>query len=209
MPSMATARRAISSKLLQKFNLPLQSISAARSFNTNIQRPDMDVERSIDIDRRSDQSAITPRRESPPGFFSDVFDPFFPTTTLTQLFNLMDQMLDNPFMAASRGIGSCPRRCFDVKEDENALYLRIDMPGFGKEDVKVLVEQNTLIIKGESKDSEDDDTPRRYSSRIDLPPKLYKLDEIKAEMKNGVLKIVIPKVKEEERKDVKQVNVDS
>lgn len=102
------------------------------------------------------------------------------------------------------------RRGWDVKEDDSVLILRLDMPGLGREDVKVLVEQNTLTIKGEGeKESEsEEESGRRYSSRLDLPPNLYKLGEIKAEMKNGVLKVVVPKVKEEERKDVFQVNIE-
>ncbi|KHG00258.1 Heat shock 22 kDa, mitochondrial [Gossypium arboreum] len=73
---------------------------------------------------------------------------------------------------------------------------------------------NTLIIRGEGgKDWEDEEEEEeggriRYSSRLDLPPTMYKVDEIKAEMKNGVLKVVVPKVKEEERKDVYQVTVE-
>ncbi|KZV51902.1 heat shock 22 kDa protein, mitochondrial [Dorcoceras hygrometricum] len=83
------------------------------------------------------------------------------------------------------------------------------MPGLSKEEVKVSVEQSTLIIKGEAKkESEDEETVQRYSSRIDLPEKLYKTNEIKAEMKNGVLKIFLPKIKEEERNDVISVNVE-
>lgn len=96
-----------------------------------------------------------------------------------------------------------------MKEDNDALFLRMDMPGLGKEDVKVSVEQNTLIIKGEGEEeSEDEESRRRYSSRLDLPQNLYKLGEIKAEMKNGVLRVVVPKAKEEERKDVFQVNIE-
>lgn len=97
-----------------------------------------------------------------------------------------------------------------MREDENGLLLRMDMPGLGKEDVKVAVEQNTLIVKGEGgKESENEEEGgRRYSSRLDIPPKLYKLDSIKAEMKNGVLMIKIPKVKEEEREDVFQVKIE-
>nr|XP_017221576.1 PREDICTED: heat shock 22 kDa protein, mitochondrial-like [Daucus carota subsp. sativus] len=49
---------------------------------------------------------------------------------------------------------------------------------------------------------------RRYSSRIELPQNVYKVDEIKAEMTNGVLKVRVPKVKEEERKDVFQVKIE-
>ena len=138
-----------------------------------------------------------------------MFDPFSPTRSLSQLLNTMDQYMENPFLSASGGMGGGLRRSWDAKETEDALNLRIDMPGLGKEDVKVSVEQNTLVIKGESaKESEDEDTAGRYTSRIHLPEKIYKTDQIKAEMKNGVLKVVVPKIKEEERSDVIQVEID-
>ena len=121
----------------------------------------------------------------------------------------MDQFMENPYLAASRGIGAVgTRRGWDVKETDDALLLRMDMPGLDKEDVKVSVEQNTLTVKGEGKDSEDEDGGRRFSTRLDLPPTIYELDSIKAEMKNGVLKLVVPKVKEEEKKNVFEVKVD-
>ena len=140
----------------------------------------------------------------------DVFDPFSPTRSLSQVLNLMDQFVDNPFLSASRGMGAGGlRRGWDAKETEDALLLRVDMPGLGKEDVKVSVEQNTLIIKGEGgKEEGEEESGRRYSSRIDLPEKLYNVDQIKAEMKNGVLKVVVPKMREEDRSDVRQVNVE-
>ncbi|KAE8657191.1 Heat shock 22 kDa protein [Hibiscus syriacus] len=65
---------------------------------------------------------------------------------------------------------------------------------------KVSVEQHTLVIK-------DEETDGRYTSRIHLPEKVYKTDHIKAEMKNGVLKVVVPKIKEEEKNDVIQVQI--
>lgn len=106
---------------------------------------------------------------------------------------------------ASTGV----RRGWDARETEDALHLRVDMPGLGKEDVKISVEQNTLIIKGEgAKEGDEEESARRYTSRIDLPDKLYKIDQIRAEMKNGVLKVVVPKMKEEERKDVISVKVE-
>nr|AFV46381.1 ACD-ScHsp26-like protein [Tamarix hispida] len=126
--------------------------------------------------------------------------------------NLMDQMVDNPFLSSPRGLGSAVggiRRGWDAREDENALYLKMDMPGLGKEHVKVSVEENTLVIKGQGeKETEEEESRRRYSTRVDLTPNLFKTDGIKAEMKNGVLKVVVPKVKEEERKDVFQVQID-
>lgn len=118
--------------------------------------------------------------------------------------------MDNPFLSASRGMGAGNYRNWDVKESDDALHLRMDMPGLSKEDVKVTMEQNTLIIRGEGdkESAEGEEGGRRYSSRIDLPEKLYRTDQIKAEMKNGVLKVVVPKVKEEERTDVFQVTVE-
>ncbi|XP_044506928.1 heat shock 22 kDa protein, mitochondrial-like [Mangifera indica] len=117
----------------------------------------------------------------------------------------MDQMTENPFFAGTQG---GIRRGWDAEENENALILRIYMPGLGKEDVKVSVEQNTLVIKGERAKEVDDEESVRYTSRMDLPEKKYKTNEIKAEMKNGVLKVAVPRVKEEERIDVFHVNVE-
>jgi len=214
MASSLFLRKATASSLVGKLIDPIRSASAvpsvARSFNTNAEMTTFDDgDRSVDVDRRSDQDRSVSRRgDSVPGFFSDVLDPFAPRS-LSQVLNLMDQLIDQPFMGASRGLGAGTRRGLDVKEDNEALYLRMDMPGLDKEYVKVYVEQNTLVIRGEAeKESEDEEYGRRYSSRIDLPPNLYKLDEIQAEMKNGVLKIRVPKVKEEERKDVFQVQIE-
>ncbi|KAL1805951.1 hypothetical protein ACET3Z_029019 [Daucus carota] len=118
-----------------------------------------------------------------------------------QVLNFMDQITDRGFGAVSG------RRGWDVKEDNEALKLRMDMPGIDKDKVKISVEQNVLIIRGEEDESEGEDG-RRYSSRIELPQNVYKVDEIKAEMTNGVLKVRVPKVKEEERKDVFQVKIE-
>ncbi|KAK3434591.1 hypothetical protein EUGRSUZ_D02073 [Eucalyptus grandis] len=204
------AAAAASSGVLSRLTNPVRAASVAphapRSFNTSSQMRRYDEDDSdVDVERRSDR-AVSRRREP------DVFDPFSPTRSLSQVLNLMDQFMESPFLAASRGMGAAgSRRGWDVKEDDSALYLRMDMPGLSREDVKVSVEQNTLTIKGEGEkesEEEEEESGRRYSSRLDLPPNLYKLGEIKAEMKNGVLKVVVPKVKEEERKDVFQVKIE-
>ncbi|KAF3448346.1 hypothetical protein FNV43_RR09059 [Rhamnella rubrinervis] len=198
--------------LLSKLLRPVCSASVApsvsRSFSINSQVADyQDTDGSVDVGRRSDESLSRRGGDQVPGFFTDVFDPFSPTRSLSQVLNMMDQFMANPFMG---GVGSGARRGWDVKEDENGLYLRMDMPGLGKEDVKVWVEQNTLIIKGEAGNvsEEEEENKRRFSTRLDLPPNVYKADSIKAEMKNGVLKVLVPKVKAEERKDVLQVKVE-
>ncbi|XP_004506342.1 heat shock 22 kDa protein, mitochondrial isoform X1 [Cicer arietinum] len=208
MASSLTLKRFLSSALLSKSLLRPVASSASRSFNTNAVSQ-YDDERNVDVDRRSDRSFPHIRRDDL--FSGNVFDTFSPTRSLSQVLNMMDQLTDNPFLSASRGIGAGGvRRGWDAKETEDALLLRLDMPGLGKEDVKISVEQNTLTIKGKSakESDEEEESVRRFSSRIDLPEKLYKIDNIKAEMKNGVLKVTVPKIKEEERNDVINVNVE-
>ncbi|XP_023538938.1 small heat shock protein, chloroplastic-like isoform X2 [Cucurbita pepo subsp. pepo] len=211
MASSIALRRLSASSAAKLFS-PVRSASVlpsvGRFFNTNAQIASYDDEdRSVDLDSRRSGS-LSRYRDRFPGF-ADVFDHFSPNRSLSQVMNLMDQFMEDPILAASRGVGAGSRRGWDVREDDDALYLRMDMPGLSKEDVKVSVEQNTLIIKGEAaKESEDEADRRRFSSRLDLPDNLYQLDSIKAEMKNGVLKLSVPKVKEEERKAVKHVTVE-
>ncbi|KAK1604918.1 hypothetical protein QYE76_028591 [Lolium multiflorum] len=145
-----------------------------------------------------------------PSFFSqDVLDRFGAPTSLGRLLALME--------GASSGLSSASAsspRCGGwsvAKEDEEAVYLKVVMPELGKEHVKVWAEQNSVMIKGEGeKDpwADEDDAVPRYSRRIEMPADAFKMDEIKAEMKNGVLRVTVPKVKDEERKDVFQVKVE-
>lgn len=109
--------------------------------------------------------------------------------------------MEGPVVESARGMGAVSRRGWNVKSGRDALFVRMDMPGLGTEDVKVSVEQNTLIIIGQGgKESENDESGRKCTSRIDLSTQVYKLDEIKVETKNGVLKVWVPKGKKMIRK---------
>ncbi|KAK9144394.1 hypothetical protein Sjap_004297 [Stephania japonica] len=214
--SIALKRASATANLLRSVRRPL----SGRLFNTNAQLRHYDEGSDrdgteIDHPRRGGYapsliSGSSGTHYSIWNFRFDVFDPFNSTRSLL---NMVDQLMEmsNPNSSSGRVIGGVMRRGWDAREDDKGLYLRVDMPGLGKENVKVSVEENTLTIRGEGeKESEEDQESgiRRYSSRINLPPKLFKLDQIKAEIKNGVLKVVVPKAKEEERKDVLHVNVE-
>ncbi|KAF6147414.1 hypothetical protein GIB67_016771 [Kingdonia uniflora] len=62
---------------------------------------------------------------------------------------------------------STARRGWDVKENEDRLNFQIDMPGLGKEYVKVSVEKNKLIIKVKMRRSRR--TSRREERKLILP----------------------------------------
>lgn len=88
------------------------------------------------------------------------------------------------------------RAPWDVMEDEKEFKMRFDMPGLSKDNVKVSVEDDVLVIKGKHKEEAGDNAKRSYCSydtRIQLPENCD-MDQIKAEIKNGVVYISIPNV---------------
>lgn len=108
-----------------------------------------------------------------------------------------------------------------VTEKEDHYKLRYDMPGIPKEDVKITIGDGVLTIKGEHKeekeekgDFDDDDDDGYWSSSSSygyynasmVLPDDAKADEIKAELKDGVLTVTIPRT-DKPKKDVKQVTV--
>ena len=91
----------------------------------------------------------------------------------------------------------------DISEDDQALKVKVDLPGIKPEDVEISVSDDRLTIKGERKEETEDDNKetkvhrieRRYGSfyrSIALPPGT-KADEVVAEADNGVITIHLPK----------------
>ncbi|KAE9467780.1 hypothetical protein C3L33_00338, partial [Rhododendron williamsianum] len=101
------------------------------------------------------------------------------------------------------------------KEHDECYKLRYLMPGLGKEDVKITVEDGVLRIRGEHKEVDEEESDDELFSAVrygyydftDILPEDAKPDEIKAEMKDGVLTIIIPRT-ETPKKDVKEVQID-
>ncbi|CAM0901456.1 unnamed protein product [Alopecurus aequalis] len=153
-------------------------------------------------------SHVKKQSASGAGLVRDFTVPSFFSQGTKSLGGLLDLTEDGISSVAALA----PGRGWSVaKEDGEAVYLKVPMPGLGKEHVKVSADKNSVVIKGEGdKDPWDkDDAPvQRYSRRIELPADAFKMDKIKAEMKDGVLRVTVPKVKEEERKDVFHVQVE-
>ncbi|KAJ7549474.1 hypothetical protein O6H91_07G054700 [Diphasiastrum complanatum] len=131
----------------------------------------------------------------------DLWDPFAPpSSSLVQMLNLMDDFLAESSTTSSRSLSNSDRRTpWDVVEDDESFSLRIDMPGLTKEDVKVFVEDNSLVVKGErqSEEKEKDKWASRsygkYSYQVALPERIQ-TEHIKAELKDGVLYVTVPKL---------------
>lgn len=139
----------------------------------------------------------------------------FPTArTVQEMMETMERIMEDPFAMStmewpssplpSEGVGGYRRRGrtpWEIKEGEGEYKMRFDMPGMNKEDVKVWVEEKMLVVKAEKKAHMNDDDDGevwsaksygRYSSRIALPENVQ-LENIKAEVKDGVLYITMPK----------------
>jgi HSP20 family protein len=103
----------------------------------------------------------------------------------------------------------------DVYEEKDQVVVKAELPGMGKEDVNVTLADHTLTIKGEKTKKEEVKEEnyhrweRSYGSFVrvvDLPTEV-KSDDVKAEFKDGVLTVRLPKSEEVKHKQV-QVKVD-
>ncbi|XP_065875311.1 small heat shock protein, chloroplastic [Euphorbia lathyris] len=136
-----------------------------------------------------------------------LLDPWSPMRTMRQMIDTMDRIFEDTYgiTRTARGGGDQPqaqvRSPWDIIDDENEMKLRFDMPGLSKEDVKVSIEDDVLVIKGEHKKDHQESagndswSARSFSSyhtQFQLPQNSDK-SNIKAELKNGVLFISIPK----------------
>jgi HSP20 family protein len=99
----------------------------------------------------------------------------------------------------------------DIYETENELVLKADLPDINEKDLDVRVENNMLTIHGERKFEQEvkEDSylrmERTYGSfsRSFSLPNTVNTEAIKAEYKNGVLTVELPKRAESKPKQVK------
>ncbi len=95
----------------------------------------------------------------------------------------------------------------DIAETKEAFELSVQLPGVNKEDIKVELDGNLLTISGERKfnKEESDKTWRKvesfygaFSRSFTLPDNVDK-ENIKANSKDGILLISIPKKLDEKK----------
>ncbi len=88
----------------------------------------------------------------------------------------------------------------EIKHEGGNLVVVAELPGIAKEDIKVEVIEDSLVIEGEKKKMKEEKgegyyrTERAYGkfSRSIPLPNGAKTDQVKAELTNGILKVVIP-----------------
>ncbi len=117
-----------------------------------------------------------------------------------------------PFVqAAGETVGNYPANLY---ETDNNFVLELAVPGVSKDDVDISIEGRHLTVKGSYKDeSENSDEKRHYHvstfqkgefTRTITLPNQVDADNIKANIKDGVLNLNIPKV---EAARAKKINI--
>jgi HSP20 family protein len=103
----------------------------------------------------------------------------------------------------------------NIKDEDKQFLVEMSAPGFDKKDFTINVENDILTISAE-KQEEKNETKEDYSrkefsynsfERSFVLPQAVLEDDIKAEYKNGILNLVIPKKEISEKKNKKQIAV--
>ncbi|MGD9675599.1 MAG: Hsp20/alpha crystallin family protein [Candidatus Bipolaricaulia bacterium] len=99
----------------------------------------------------------------------------------------------------------------DVYEKDKSLVFETELPGAKKEDIAIRVENDQLIISGETKRSEEIDREQyfrigrqygRFQRSFPLPADLVDKGRIQAKFEDGILRVAAPlkeSIKEKEK----------
>ena len=135
---------------------------------------------------------------------------------LTDLRDEIDRLFEVPLAALGRSSqllsGWTP--ALDVYEDKDNVYVRAELPGMKKEEIDLSLHDGTLSISGERKSEDkfkDAEVYRaerffgRFQRTVTLPTPVA-ADKVKAQYKDGILTVTLPKAEEAKPKHI-DVNV--
>jgi HSP20 family protein len=141
----------------------------------------------------------------------DVFRPFEELEReMTRLQSEMSRLFggvvgSRPFLG---GVGVFPP--LNVSEDADNIFVRAELPGVSPNEIDIMVEGNTLTLRGERKLPEAEKEVSyhrrerdagRFSRSLTLPTRI-EADKVEASFKNGVLTIRLPKAAEARPKQI-------
>ena len=135
-------------------------------------------------------------------FWEDVFD------ELERMRRRINYLMRRAWTSFEEAALSFP---IDISETDEELIIRADLPGFDKSDVKIRATENTLEISAFKKEEKREKTERFFRAerrvgemrRFITLPVPVEYEKAKAEMKNGVLTIRLPKKEKKKGKEIK------
>ena len=125
---------------------------------------------------------------------------------LVNLQDELDRLFDSPWNVPARTWAPA----LDVREDKNSFIVRAELPGMKREDIDVSLHDGALVITGERQaevKEEGVDIHRqerfygKFQRALTLPAPVA-ADKVKANYKDGVLTITLPKTEEAKPKQI-------
>ena len=116
-----------------------------------------------------------------------------------QVNRLFDDLFDRQGDGGPYARGGMAAPALDVHHDDDKLEITAELPGVREEDIELTVEDGVLTLRGEKKSTRTDEergySERSYGTferRLTLPSNIEE-DACKADFKDGVLTITLPK----------------
>jgi len=143
------------------------------------------------------------------------YNPYGQMREFRKGFNLLNTMLDEIQDEKNSTFKDNFSPTVNTREGEFAYHVEVDLPGIKKEDVDIKIEDNTLLISGERKvksEVKEEDYYKvessfgTFSRSFSLPNEID-VENIRAESENGVLEVIIPKLKTAEVDKVKKIEI--
>ncbi len=126
------------------------------------------------------------------------WDPF---QTMREMLNMepLPQLLPELLRGPERMVGYVP--AFDVWETKDAIMFKADVPGLREQDIDINVTSNRLTISGKREAEQVSESDTYYCSerssgvftRTFTLPEGINADQIRADLKEGILTVTVPK----------------
>ncbi|HIK04629.1 MAG TPA: Hsp20/alpha crystallin family protein [Trichormus sp. M33_DOE_039] len=143
--------------------------------------------------------------------FRDIerLEPFREIDTLQRQMNRLFERLMPTDGGERMGFAFMP--VAELEEKDDAIHLKLEVPGLESKDINVEATPDSIVISGERKSettTEEGGVTRsefrygRFHREIPLPCQIQN-DKVQAEYKNGILRLTLPKAESEKHKVVK------
>jgi HSP20 family protein len=133
-----------------------------------------------------------------------------PGEELTRMERRMRRLFEEPFRPDffTEEMGWMP--AIEVVDADKTIEVTVELPGMSKDDVDISLEHNVLTIRGEKKEEKEEKEKERYVferfygtfQRAFTLPSPVEAGNVKAEFRNGVLRIHLPKTAESQGKKI-------
>ncbi|UCG91836.1 MAG: Hsp20/alpha crystallin family protein [candidate division WOR-3 bacterium] len=133
-----------------------------------------------------------------------------PFRELVSLRDDMDRLFRSFFGGPLEEVEGFWAPVIDIEEDNDSYYVRAEVPGIKKEEIKISVRGNALSLSGERKQESETKNKTfhrversygRFKRTISLPSEID-AEKVKATYKDGILTVTLPKPESTKPKEI-------